>query len=291
MAEKPFSIDLLVDLLKHVPEGYLEWRQIHENFNVKKDKWSWQSLSKEVSQRGIGCKGLTFFDASRVSWKDVCQKQKWSRPQIPPIASDGAVAGPTIQELAQIRKHRIDQLACPDEIQATLRLDQSDEGCLWLESFGDIPNYHSILIRLQERNILALADKFVFDPLRVTINTRLTAYLIRRRREERDVSEATAMLASHATGIFDESQWNSLFNNQQRQWLLRQKQVRKIPLTTSLPPREHWWMIRSDIDEKIALQYAKSQIKALVQAREEQWKKVLDLCGETIRPGSKAGKT
>ena len=28
MAKKPFSIDLLVDLVKHVPEGYLEWRQI-----------------------------------------------------------------------------------------------------------------------------------------------------------------------------------------------------------------------------------------------------------------------
>jgi len=50
-------------------------------------------------------------------------------------------------------------------------------------------------------------------------------------------------------------------------------------------------MRRSDIDEKIALQYAKSQIEALVQAREEPWNKLLDLCGETIRPGAKAGKT
>src|SRR5260370_33308673 len=125
MAKKPFSIDLLVDLVKHVPEGYLEWRQIHENFDVKKINGSWQSISKEASQRGVGCKGLTFFDASRGSWKDVCQKQAWSSPQIPPIASNGTLAGPTIQELAQIRKHRIDQLACPDEIQATLRRDQS----------------------------------------------------------------------------------------------------------------------------------------------------------------------
>ncbi len=29
----------------------------------------------------------------------------------------------------------------------------------------------------------------------------------------------------------------------------------------------------------------------LVQAREELWKKVLDLCGETLRPGAKAGRT
>ncbi len=73
--------------------------------------------------------------------------------------------------------------------------------------------------------------------------------------------------------------------------LLQQKQVIKITLTVPFPPRERWWMRRSDIDEKIALQYAKSQIKALFQAREEQWKKLLDLCGETIRPGAKAGKT
>jgi hypothetical protein len=107
MVKKPFSIDLLVDLVKHVPEGYLEWQQIHENFDVKKMNGSWKSISKEVSQRGVGCKGLTFFDASRVSWKDVCQKQTWSYPQIPPIASDGRVVGPTIQELVQIRKRSI----------------------------------------------------------------------------------------------------------------------------------------------------------------------------------------
>ncbi len=291
MAKKPFSIDLLVDLVKHVPQGYLEWLQIHENFDVKKMHGSWKSISKEVSQSGVGCQGLTFFDAARVSWRDVCQKKTWSSPQIPPITSDGTVAGPTIEELAQIRKHRIDQLTCPDELQATLRLDQSDEGCLWLESFRDIPNYHHVLVRLQEQNILALSGEFVFDPHRVTINTKLTTYLTRRRQEGQDVSEATAILASHATGIFTESQWNSLFNNLQRHWLLQQKQVIKITLTVPFPPRERWWMRRSDIDEKIALQYAKSQIKALLQAREEQWNKLLELCGETIRPGAKAGKT
>src|SRR5258708_3093315 len=290
MAKKPFSIDLLVDLVKHVPEGYLEWRQIHENFDVKKRKGCWEINRKEGCEGGVGWEGLTFFDASRVSWRDVCQKQTWSYPQIPSIASDGRVSGPTIQELAQIRKHRIDQLTSPDEIQATLRLDQSDEGCLWIENFRDIPNYHYVLIRLQEQNILGLTDEFVFDPHRVTINTKLTTYLTRRRQEEQDVSEATATLASHATGIFNESQWNSLFNNRQRQWLLQHKQVIKITLTVPFPPRELWWMRHSDIDEKIALQYAKSQIEALVQAREEQWKKLLDLCGETIRPGAKAGK-
>jgi Helicase conserved C-terminal domain len=291
MAKKPFSIDLLVDLVKHVPEGYLGWQQIHENFDVKKMNGSWKSISKEVSQRGVGCKGLTFFDASRVSWRDVCQKQTWASPQIPPIVSDGTVAGPTIQELAQIRKYSIDQLTCPDEIQVTLRLDQSNEGCLWLESFRDIPNYHQVLIRLQEQNILALSDEFVFDPHRVTINTKLTTYLTRRRQEEQEIPEAIAILASHAIGVFSESQWNSLFNKRQRDWLLQQKQVIKITLTVPFPPREHWWMRRSDIDEKIALQHAKSQVKALVQARDEQWKKLLDLCGETIRPGAKAGKT
>src|SRR5215472_13557299 len=132
---------------------------------------------------GLGCEGLTFFDASRVSWKEVCQKQKWSSPQIPPIASDGTVVGPTIRELAYIRKQRIDQLTSPDEIQATLRLDQCDEGCLWLESFRDIPNYHNVLIRLQEQKILALSDGFVFDPLRVTFSAKLTSYLIERRQE------------------------------------------------------------------------------------------------------------
>jgi len=291
MAKKPFSIDLLVALVKHVPEGYLEWRQIHENFDVNKVNGSWKSISKEATQRGVGCKGLTFFDASRVSWRDVCQKQAWSSPQIPPIARDGTVAGPTMQELARIRRQRSDQLTCPDEIQATLRLDQSEEGCLWLESFRDIPDYRQVLIRLQEHNILALADEFVFDPHRVTLSSKLTTYLTRRRQEEQDVSEATAILASHATGIFHESQWNSLFNHRQREWLLQQKQVIKITLTVPFPPGEHWWMRRSDIDEKTALQYAQSQIEALVQAREEQWKKLLDLCGETIRPGAKAGKT
>ncbi len=256
MGKKPFNIDLLVELVKHVPEGYLEWWQIHENFDVKKMNGSWKSISKEVSQRcaGVDCEGLMFFDASRVSWKEVCRKQKWSFPQIPAIASDGTVAGPTIQELAQTRKHRIDALTCPDEIQATLRLDQSHEGCLWLESFQDIPDYHDVLLRLQEQKILALTDKLVFDPLRVTISTKLTAFLTTRRQEERDRSAATATLTSHATGIFNEQQWNSQFNDRQRRWLLEQKQVSKISLTTSFSPYEHWWMRRSDIEEKAALQ-------------------------------------
>src|SRR5436190_12605329 len=277
MAKKPFSIDLLVDLVKHVPEGYLQWHQIHGNFNVKNINGSWKSISKEASQRGVGCEGLTFFDPSRVSWKDVCQKQKWSSPQIPLRASDGTVAGPTIQELERIRRHRIDQLTCPDEIQATLRLDQSNEGCLWLDSFQDIPNFPHVLIRLQEQNILALSEKFVFDPLRVTFNTKLTTYLTKRRQEERDVPEAIATLTSHATGIFNEGQWNSLFNNRQRDWLLKQKQVIKITLTVPFPPRSQWWMRRSDIDEKTAREIAKSQIKAAVQAKKEQWNKLLEL--------------
>ena len=265
--------------------------RFHENFDVKKMNGSWKSISKEASQRGVGCKGLTFFDVARVSWRDVCQKRTWAYPQIPPLASDGRVSGPTIQELAQMRKHHVDQLTCPDEIQATLRLDQSDKGYLWLESFRDIPDYSHVLIRLQEQNILALTDEFVLDPHRITINSKLTSYSTRRRQEEQDVSAATSILASHATGIFDESQWNSLFNNRQRQWLLQHKQVIKITLTVPFPPHKLWWMRRSDIDEKTALQYSKSQIEALVQAREEQWAKVLDLCGETLRPGAKAGKT
>ena len=160
--------------------------RFYENFDVKKMNGSWKSISKEVSQRGVGCKGLTFFDVSRMSWRDVCQKRTWASPQIPPLVSDGRVAGPTIQELAQMRKYSIDQLTCPDEIQATLRLDQSDEGCLWLESFRDIPDYSHVLIRLQEQNILALSDEFVFDPHRVTINSKLTTYSTRRRQEEQD---------------------------------------------------------------------------------------------------------
>src|SRR5262249_22116098 len=162
---------------------------------------SWKSISKEASKRGLGCEGLTFFDASRVSWKEVCQKQKWSSPQIPPIASDGTVAGPTIRELAYIRKQRIDQLTSPDEIQAIRRLDQSDVGCLWLDSFRDLPNFSRVLISLQDQNILVLSGQFVYDPHRVTISTKLTTYLIERRQE----AEATALLASHATGIFNES--------------------------------------------------------------------------------------
>jgi hypothetical protein len=284
MAKKPFSIDLLVELVKHVPEGYLQWHQIHGNFNVN---GSWKSISKEASKRGLGCEGLTFFDASRASWKEVCQKQKWSSPQIPTIASDGTVVGPTIRELAYIRKQRIAQLTDPLEIQATQRLDQSDMGCLWLDSFQDLPNFPRVLISLQDQNILALAGEFVYDPHRVTISTKLTTYLIERRQE----AEATVILASHATGIFNESQWNSLFNNRLRDWLLKQKQVIKITLPVPFPPREQWWMRRSDIDEKTAREIAKSEIKAAVQAREEQWKKLLDLCGETIRPGAAAGKT
>src|SRR5581483_7238878 len=293
MAKKAFSIDLLVDLVKHVPEGYLKWQQIHEHFDVRKINGSWKSISKEVSERsaGIGCEGLIFFDASRLSWKEVCRKQTWSFPQIPAIASDGTVAGPTIEELAQTRKHRIDALTCPDEIRATSRLDQSKEGCLWLENFQDIPDYHTVLLRLQEQKILALTDKFVFNPLRVTISTKLTTFLNTRRQEERDRSAATATLTSHATGIFNEKQWNSTFNDYQRRWLLQQKRVIKITLTVPFPPRELWWMRRSDVDEQIALQDAKSQIKAFVQAREEQWSKLLDRCGETLRPGAKAGKT
>ena len=291
MVKNRFSIDLLADLVKRVPEGYLTWQQIHGHFDVKKSKGSWKSISKEASQRGVGCKEFTFFDASRVSWKEVCQKQTWSSPQIPPIASDGTVAGPTIQELTQRRKQSIDQLTCPDEIQATLRLDGSREGCIWLESFRDIPNYQQVLIGLQERDILALSDKFVFDPHRVTLGTKLIAYLTRRRQEEREISEAIALLASHATGILHEGQWNSLFNKQQRQWLLQQKQAIEIILKVSFSPHEQRWVRRSNIDEKIALQHAKAQVKALVQARDGQWKKLLDLCGETIRPGARAGKT
>ena len=88
MRKKPFSLDLLVDLVKHVPEGYLKWQQIHEHFDVKKINGSWKSISKEVAERGagIGCEGLIFFDASRLSWKEVCRKQTWSFPQIPVIA-------------------------------------------------------------------------------------------------------------------------------------------------------------------------------------------------------------
>lgn len=291
MVKKPFSIDLLVDLVKHVPEGYLEWRQIHENFDVQKGKGSWKSISQKVSLRGIGCQEFTFFDASRISWKEVCRKQTWSSPQLPPIASDGTVAGPTIAELLQIRKHHIDQLTDTDELQATLRLDQSHEGCLWLESLRDIPNYHQVLIRLQDLHILALSGKFVFDPHRVTINPKLTVYLTRRRQEERDATEAATRLASHATGVFDESEWNSLFNKWQQHWLLEHKQVTKITLTVPFPPRERWWMKRSDVDEKLALQHAKSQAKALAQARDEQWSRLLERCGDTIRPGAKAGST
>lgn len=61
MAKKPFSVDLLAELVKRVPEGYLEWWQIREQFDVEKMNGSWKSISKEASQRGVGCKGLTFF--------------------------------------------------------------------------------------------------------------------------------------------------------------------------------------------------------------------------------------
>ncbi len=59
--------------------GYLEWRQIHENFDVKKMNGSWKSISEEVSQRGVGCKGLTFFDASRSADR---KSEMYQKPQL-----------------------------------------------------------------------------------------------------------------------------------------------------------------------------------------------------------------
>jgi len=70
MAKKPFSIDLLVDLVKHVPEGYLEWRQIHESFAVKKKKGSWQAISKEASQNHYRLCENCYLDRSYDYWDD-----------------------------------------------------------------------------------------------------------------------------------------------------------------------------------------------------------------------------
>ena len=60
MPKKPFSIDLLVDLVKHVPEGYLGWQQIHDNFDVKKINGSKLASSDDLvrAEQVIACADL-----------------------------------------------------------------------------------------------------------------------------------------------------------------------------------------------------------------------------------------
>jgi hypothetical protein len=144
------TVDLLAAILAHVPEGFIEWSRVKQQFQLEGQ--TVQEFCAEAATQGINFEQGAFYDAQRLTRAEFRSRRGWCRPQLPIFQKKGRhiPAGPSIQERQVQRAKQHAALTDPHDILIMQRLEAATDGYLWHEALEDIPDLWRVLNRLQQ---------------------------------------------------------------------------------------------------------------------------------------------
>src|SRR5690606_23417317 len=152
MAKIKLTNDLLVDILAHIPEGFIHRSLIARRLSVT-------NRDIQMDDSRVARDGEYFYDPNILSQEALRQIRNWARPSLPDIRGDETVVGPTITQRREERDRYLETLG--ENAEPLMQVLAESEGYLTLETVQLVPNGEGILPLLLESGALKQIGIFI----------------------------------------------------------------------------------------------------------------------------------
>jgi hypothetical protein len=280
MARQKTTPELIAALIARVPEGFLRLpvmaNRVKINFQLAKE------LSAQFAEVGVALHGECLYDTHRLNAQQIREYSRYMRPGFPTMDKTGKLYDTPIAELRAQRQQQLEHE--PDALRILAALDASP-GHVNTQTLCQTPDDQITLESLIQQGHLQQSNGLVFDPLRLGTGS------IRKLREREKLMPLRQRVFDYLTGregqTAPEIELTRQFADPLLQEVLRLEDFAPFSIPVKGRANYSQWIRLRQTDAEIAKQTA----IAATTITPESWEKLLALCGDTLRPGARDGKT
>ena len=272
---------LLEEIVARIPEGFVRRATLNRRVRMRKKG----TMDKLLASNPIARDGNLFFDTRRVSRVKVRELDQWCRPELPEAHKGHVVSGSTIAERIAMRERQMDQSNAPSHVRVINALKDTP-GYALVETICTVPTDNDVLQDLADVGVLRQMDGLVFDPLRLGPGT--MQEVCRRQQLIPLRQQLIDHLQSKPGQTASQQELKRMFKGRLLQDILAWGGLLTFDIPTRMQPARSRWIYPEEGDLKGARKVARKTVSATA---EEAWGRVLDSCGEMLRPGGQDGKS
>ncbi len=266
--------ELLENILSRIPEGFIRHDMLCQRVRI--DKGDTQTL---LVNGKIVREGDWWYDQSRLSPEQFDRLRKWARPLFPDMTSKGIFADVPVEERRNARDNQLRGL--PDSgLRLVARL-ASHGGYSTTEALCESDDEPAVLQHLITLSMLKRFEDLVYDPL--LIGARTIKQVASRLKSESLRQQVIAYLETKELQTALQTEITEKFGSGVASLLpsddLKLFQVKQSPKRAPVS-----WIRLSTTDPQKARDFAASFAQA-------SWEKLLQVCGQKVRPGARDGTT
>jgi|GEM_PF-282224 len=277
--------ELIESILTRIPEGFVHNTTLAQRIRLDK------KVVVTLTGERVGREGEFWYDAARLTYDDIRQQRGWSRPNLPDMTANGYFLVRPIAEQVAARVERLRQAGYERAIHIMQTLEQAS-GYANASDLCQSPEDEQGLHSLLSHNYLKLFEGWVYDPLRLGSETMQEIA-----RQERLIplrQEVATYVAALPGKTALQTDLREKFGKDILNEMLVGGQLISYSVAMDKQPLTSWLRLRESNHQE-AEQAARAALKQLAdeaRAREDaQWLALLLVCGDTVRPDARAGKT
>ncbi|MFN8529600.1 MAG: helicase-related protein [Anaerolineae bacterium] len=279
MTKLSLTPETLVDILTHIPEGF-----IHRSQLASRQQYGWKgdAAVKQAWEQGkIGRDGSYLYDKTRIDEAKLHDLVTWCRPALPRVNHDGKFMEPAIWEQ---RKRRLRQFGNPAYVRL-FDLLANGRGYLSPDQIRKMPDDYPLLENLVHSGALEQIEGFIYDPLLLSATT--VEDIVRKQRLMPLNEAIAAFVGSRPGNTAPLSEIMARFPDQQVEDALTLGKLAVYSVQTSDDTPSVDWVRLETVAPTTALNAALKTTKT----RDDEWTEALQAAGTQTRPDTKDGKS
>jgi hypothetical protein len=268
-------------VLARIPEGFITREAFGKRFQIHNK--GQKNISIAVQAGKVGLHHNFLYDSERLTVEQVVKLSSWCAPSLPYVTNDGAVTGETILQQRQARLRKLEG----DTVKLAILHKLSPDGYATLEQFTNEAN---VLMEMVREKMLEIEQHYVYDPLQLSrtsiqrvchldtlrsTHTQLLQYL----KEEPGQTTQLDTLRQKYPDLKD---------------LMRMGGVVKFSVPYIKGFVSEWVRLEEGdaaAAEEVAKKYVSDQLAEKRKAIEDEWKELLKVTGDVVRPEAREGKS
>jgi len=280
-----FDPQRIVDVIRRIPEGFIKFGPIADRLGIRKNDFA-RLAGIHVAEGEIGLHKQTVYDPARVTPDQIDRSQGLLAPVVPAKA-ELRLEMPTISERLAYRHPILNEIQPADGVRELMsKLEPA--GFISETELDRNGPVRDALKRLLESKLLGVRKTFIYDPLRLgpasldRLSDMHRRDVLERRRDEMSTWLASqpggtvthAAFIAHLGGI---SAGNGILTD--KNFTIFESSCGRVRET---------WVRQKDDFSGVAQKFAQTQLSERVLT---EWAICTSLCGETMRPDARQGKT
>jgi hypothetical protein len=284
--------ELIENIIARVPEGFIRYTTIEKRINLRNSRGK-NAVSGALNEGKVARLGEFYYDPSRVTDAQVREYGAWCHPSFPTMDDQGVFHDAPVAERLQNRA----QAVAPDSAEARI-----------LAALYPMPSYAPadqltpnpgddvVLAAMLKSGMLKRADKFIYDPLRLSDGTMQAVV-----RHHRLIPIHQNMLNYLATQPGKTASKNDLAGRfgggdaGSMKDLLAMGGLVTFNVALTKSQISESWLRLEDADpaeaEKVVLAATRKVRAEERDAEDQKWQPLLEEAGDIIREGARDGQT